>query len=194
MIPVGTTRNPIATAGNSMSKFNDGDMVIVKGVATPLKVRTARRDGDGEIKVYNRDETDWHYVKESDCQLVPSAQHASIGAAYASSQPTNSNQEGTAIMANTTRSIVKVVLIDQDAGLEPSKALVKDFGEHVLEGSQEDLKMQIVMSNNMESLLRAHNEMRGKEIDLDIRQRTGNEVKLAPRKLHELTWKIGVIA
>lgn len=170
--------------------FEDGAMVLVGGVGSPRKVKDGVMDCDGEIKVWNYDESDWFYYAADICELADEPKTGNCAA--------HSNQaiksEGTVAMANTSRSIVKVVLIDEDAGLDPSKALVKDFGEHVLEGSQEDLKMQIVMSNNIESVLRAHNEMRAKETDLDIRQRTGNEVKLQPRKLHELTWKIGVVA
>lgn len=174
-----------------MSKFKDGDMVVVRGQLR--EVHTARRDSDGDIKVWYADKSGWHFRREDECVAAPSVntqvepQTASAGA--------NSNQEtGINAMANTARSIVHVVLIDQDAGLDPSKAMVKDFGQHILQGSLEDLKMEMVMNNNMESILNAHNIVRSKEIDLDILGRTGNEVQLLPRKLGELTWKIGTVA
>lgn len=175
-----------------MARFSAGDRVHLEGRPGVYIVKDGRQDSDDDIKVYDapdRDHGSWSFRYIG--KVTPATTPVEAVASQLNSTP---NQEGNTTMANTARSIVKVVLIDQDAGLDPSKALVKDFGEHVLEGPQEDLKMEIVMGANMESILRAHNEMRAKEVDLDIRQRTGNEVKLTPRKLGELTWKIGTVA
>lgn len=178
----------------SRRAFEDGAMIHVDGLSGIRKVKWGIPDSDREIKVYNESESDWQYIRVSRCSLA----HQNVAPTMAepcTGEAINSNQEaGISTMANTQRSIVKVVLIDQDAGLDPSKAMVKDFGQHVLQGTQEDLKMELVMNNNMESILNAHNIVRSKEIDLDILGRTGNEVKLLPRKLGELTWKIGVVA
>lgn len=187
-----------------MVSFPRGSHVNVRGRTGVFIVREGRPDSDNEIKVYDVAESsngDWSYVHTSHVSFAEPLAGAAVPQAVplkvrgaAAPQPTNSNQEGNTIMANVARSIVKVVLIDADAGLDAAKALVKDFGQHVLEGSQEDLKMEIVMGNNMESILRAHNEMRAKELDLAIRSQSGQEVKLLPRKLGELTWKIGTVA
>lgn len=179
--------------------FQDGARVHLAGRNGTFYVRTGRPDSDHEIKVYDRperDHGDWSYIHVSQVSLADQPSVACPhNAEPCTGEAINSNQEaGTSAMSNTARSIVHVVLIDQDAGLDPTKALVKDFGQHVLQGSQEDLKMELVMNNNMESILNAHNIVRSKEIDLDILNRTGNEVKLLPRKLGELTWKIGTVA
>lgn len=174
--------------------FKDGSSVRVAGRSDVYIVRNGMVDSDGEISIYdipNMNGGNWSYV---DHDLVTSAEQPNH-ANPCTGEAINSNQEtGINTMANTARSIVHVVLIDQDAGLDPSKAMVKDFGQHILQGSQDDLKMELVMNNNMESILNAHNIVRSKEIDLDILGRTGNEVKLLPRKLGELTWKIGTVA
>lgn len=168
-----------------MSKFNSGDMVTRGGWAQPREVKDGRRDSDGDIKVWNQDHTDWSYVDENLVSLVASTSAAPVVGAQS-----QSNTEGTTTMPKQTRRIVNVALIDEDAGLDVSKSLVKDFGKHVTEDSDAILIQEIIMENELASVLRAHNGMRGKEINRDIKNRTGNEVKLDEVKLKDLTWKI----
>lgn len=199
-----------------MSKFNDGDKVSVdktgrlwQGVC---EVRNGRRDSDGEIQVWYSNHSDWSYVAEHLCTLAePKAPLGTLEAVLEASDKvlavdiessipvapqieTQLNQEGNSNMANVTRNIIKVMLIDQDAGLDVSKSLVHDFGEHVVEGSIEDLKMQLAADNDINAILAKHNAVRVKETNIDILNRTGNKAKLLPRKLNEMTWKTQVVA
>lgn len=192
----------------------DGQWVV------PRQVRKGRPDSDGDIQVWNPTKTDWGYVRSHllievpapapQC-AAPQPNHApepievgcapqdpsqwvmTKGVCGAAPNLINSNQEeGTANMAKVARSLVHVALIDQDAGLDVSKSLVKDFGTMVQEGSKEELIQEILMdtNHNVESAIRGHNAMRVKEVDLDILQRTGNSAKLRAVKLKDLTWSV----
>lgn len=166
--------------------FEDGAIIQIEGVEGTREVKHGVTDSDGEIKVWNRNKTDWNYFGASRCRLAQ-PQVAMCGTNQATSS------EGTATMADkVSRSVVRVHLVDEDKGLDVSKSLVADFGTHIMEGSQADLIQEILMDSdaNVQSKIRAHNAVRAKEVDLDIRQRTGNEVKLQEVKLKDLTWKV----
>lgn len=172
--------------------FEDGADIRIDGVNGTREVKDGRADADNEIKVWNSNKTDWNYFDADRCKLAEPKCSPQAVCGEAQSHSNQSSDTGTAAMAKTTRSLVRVVLIDEDAGLDVSKALVKDFGTFVQEGSQEELIREVLMDTdqNVESALRAHNAVRAKEVDLDIRQRTGNEVKLQAVKLKDLTWKV----
>lgn len=166
--------------------FEDGAIIHIEGVEGTREVKYGVTDCDGEIKVWNSQKSDWNYFAANRCTL------ASQNAAVCGTNQAHSS-EGTATMADKiTRSVVRVHLVDEDKGLDVSKALVKDFGTHIMEGSQEELIQEILMDGdaNVQSAIRAHNAVRAKEVDLDIRHRTGNEVKLQEVKLRDLTWKV----
>lgn len=170
-------------------KFPDGARVMIDDRPDYVRVvKCGQPDGDGDLKIYNNNQTDWSYVNYSRCKPEPTTGEA------VAPQPTHSNQEGTAQMANQkiTRNLVRVALVDEDAGLDVSKSLVKEFGTFVKEGSEAELIQEILMDtkHNVESVLRAHNAMRVKEVDLDILQRTGNSAKLREVKLKDLSWKV----
>lgn len=180
-------------------------------------------DDDGDIRVVVEGTNGWLYAPESECYLVATEEmtltesvgtpkeilkaadkvlsvntESSTVGAYGDAGPNpyelNTNQEGKSEMSNVTRSIVKVVLIDEDAGLDVAKSLVHDFGEHVVEGTVADLKMQLAADNDIAAILAKHNAERAKELNLDILNHTGSKVKLLPRKLSELTWKTSQVA
>jgi hypothetical protein len=177
--------------------FRNGAMVHrIDGYwATPREVRRGNPDSDGDIQVWDKRKNDWSFVKSDLLEEVP--QPAPLCGAQEKASANHScgstkTQEGTANMAKVARSLVHVSLIDQDAGLDVSKSLVKDFGTMVMEGSQSELIQEILMDtkHNVESALRGHNAMRVKEVDLDILQRTGNSAKLREVKLKDLTWSV----
>lgn len=197
-----------------MSKFNIGDEVtcnqFTEDVGKTFEVYDADADSDGDIKIKpisSSNTLGWRFRGEAHCTLVapepspaPAVSPATPPPVPAGTPPeiieaastvlSIENQE--ANMAKTTRNLVRVVLIDQDAGLDVAKSLVKDFGTFVSEGSESELINEILMDtkHNVESVLRGHNAARAKEVDLDILQRTGNEVKLREVKLKDLTWKV----
>lgn len=88
------------------------------------------------------------------------------------------------------RQLVTVSIIDPSAGIEPKDSLIKSLGEHVMDFDESTLKLQLAMDPNIklgEALIK-HNEKRSEIVDLDILQRTGNEVKLRPLRIEELEW------
>ncbi|WPH64772.1 hypothetical protein [Vibrio phage vB_VpaP_SJSY21] len=91
---------------------------------------------------------------------------------------------------NMTR-IVKVSIVDNSAGLKnDADRLVASFKNIVTTKTDEQVKMEILMGQDVASKLKAHNEKREKLVDEDILNRTGNEVNLRPVELHDLTWLI----
>lgn len=180
--------------------FDVGEIIRIEGRSGTFEVRRGTPDSDGEITVWDDGrQRDWSYVDIDLCRPANESQNVAVESApqVASVCGCGSNQvssEGTAAMSapKTNRRVVRVHLVDEDAGLDVSKALVKDFGTFILEGSEQELIQEILMDTdqNVESALRAHNAVRAKEIDLDIRQRTGNEVKLQAIKLKDLSWKV----
>lgn len=192
-------------------KFSTSDLVIVEGESAPCRVVGATPDCDGDIVVTRQGAPfkGRRYVPERQCKPY---EVASVGVAVSHEAPQiyvdqavpvqvqcdpsilnlsqTANQEKVSTMTNANRTLVAVSLIDQDAGLDVTKSLVKSFGQRMLEGSEENLKQEILMSENVESVLRAHNLVREKEVDLDILKRTGNKVMLQPVKIGDLTWVI----
>ncbi|AUG88454.1 hypothetical protein PQC39_gp090 [Vibrio phage Vp_R1] len=87
--------------------------------------------------------------------------------------------------------IVKVSIVDNSAGLKnDADRLVASFKNVVTTKTDEQVKMEILMGQDVASKLKAHNEKREKLVDEDILNRTGNEVNLRPVELHDLTWLI----
>lgn len=91
-------------------------------------------------------------------------------------------------MAN--RRVVNVKLIDNDKGLDVSLALVHDFGEVLTEDDNSITIQQLIVDNDLASLIDIHNGKRTAEIDLEILERTGNEVYLRAKKLKDFEWII----
>lgn len=193
-------------------KFKANQKVTIKGYSGIWEVQDGTPDRDNEIGIWDREHKGWFYVDADDVMAEPKCGEAAALATFdlesykgatpkarlvsQMGKPLNT-QETPTFNLNTevsnnmsTRNVVTVTLIDKDAGLKPELALVKSFGTQVADGSQADLQMKLVMDNDMPAILAKHNAKRVKEIDLDIRQRTGNEVNLQPVELNQLTWVI----
>ena len=105
----------------------------------------------------------------------------------------NTHSQGKQDMSKVSRQVVQVSLLDEDKGLKPELSLVADLGTHIVEnGNLDSLKQKILMSPEAKvaEKLKAHNDKRSNEVNLDILNRTGNKAKLQPVEIHELTWSI----
>ena len=83
----------------------------------------------------------------------------------------------------------KVTLMDNSVGLPADKALV--FSTTVIsdEGTQ-GIIQQVIMEGNIKEHIEHHNKIRGNIIDEEILAKVGNEVKLRPIHLKDLTWAV----
>jgi hypothetical protein len=90
----------------------------------------------------------------------------------------------------TTRRTVTVELFDDDKGLPVENALVKDFGEFVTEDDDQTTIQEVLMSEDVEGAIKEHNKARKDIVNEEIRNRTGNEVKLNEVKLKSLRWVV----
>jgi hypothetical protein len=95
----------------------------------------------------------------------------------------NTNEE------SKMRKLVKVQLIDNDKGLDVADSLILDI-EVMTEDDAGTTIREILMNPNYEvgAALEAHNEYRDSIVNKEILNRTGQEVKLQPVKLKDLTW------
>ena len=103
------------------------------------------------------------------------------------------NKEETNMTTNTTnqrRRVVNVYLIDNDPGLDVDYSLVAKFQGITTEDDNATTIQQVMMDENIGAKLRTHNEERSQLINEDILNRTGNEVKLLPVRLKDLTWEV----
>lgn len=91
---------------------------------------------------------------------------------------------------STTRRVVTVMLMDDDKGLDVADSLVCKFKNIVTEDSDNTVIQEVIMDNDISSALSKHNTKRQQTVDVDILQRTGNEVKLRPVKLKNLRWVV----
>lgn len=103
-----------------------------------------------------------------------------------------SNQEGNIMNSSANRSVVSVVLLDPSKGIEDADSIVKDCGQHVMSGGQQNLVQEILMDPKLDILgaIAAHNKVRAGIVNLDIMERTGNKVFLQPVKINDLQWSI----
>lgn len=185
------------------TNLKKGDKVHIRGFSGSWTV-VIPEDSDGEIGIQSKDESGWFYVSVNEVTLcAKEAVDASSLTDKVAPNPfvltssehsvtfENQSVENTSMNASlANRQVAVVTLIDPDAGLKPELALVKKFGTVVFDGSVENLKMKLVMDNDMGAILAKHNEKRAKEIDLGIRKATGQELKLQPVELCDLQWVI----
>lgn len=191
------------------TSLTKGQKVHIRGFRGEWTV-VIPEDSEGEVGIQSKDEAGWFYVNASDIivcteglgnqssTLVVSTPQGESSPFFVNSAETksftfeNQSMENTDMntSAQATRRVAVVTLIDPDAGLKPELALVKKFGTVVYDGSVDNLKMKLVMDNDMAAILAKHNEKRGKEIDLAIRKATGQELKLQPVELSDLQWVI----
>lgn len=191
------------------TSLTKGQKVLIRGFRGEWTV-VIPEDSDGEVGIQSKDESGWFYVNASDVivctnglgnqsdTLVVSTPQGESSPFFVNSAETktftfeNQSMENTDMNASAqaTRRVAMVTLIDPDAGLKPELALVKKFGTVVYDGSVDNLKMKLVMDNDMAGILAKHNAKRGAEIDLAIRKATGQELKLQPVELSDLQWVI----
>lgn len=91
---------------------------------------------------------------------------------------------------STSRRVVTVMLMDDDKGLDVADSLVCKFKNIVTEDSDSTVIQEVIMDNDISAAISKHNNNRLQTIDVDILQRTGNEVKLRPVKLKNLRWVV----
>ena len=101
-------------------------------------------------------------------------------------EPVYQNQEGN----DMSRRTVTVQLIDPDKGLDVAEALVKDFGLVVTEDDDATTIQDLILEHDVAGAIADHNKKRAGLVNLDIKNRTGNEVKLDPVKLKQLKFII----
>lgn len=157
----------IANRGNGNRKHDPINLTIVRKGKEPMKVP---------------EETTWDFKNLLD---VCSKQTASTEA--------NINSKGDLNMTqNVQRKTVTVNLIDRDASLDEKHSLVATFGQFMTSKSNEALIRSIIMEpkNEVAKLIEQHNEVRTKQINKEILQRTGNKVHLEPVEESDLYWEI----
>lgn len=94
------------------------------------------------------------------------------------------------INMSTTRRTVTIELIDDDKGLDVSDALVAQFENILIETDSDSAIRELLMTADVADKLEEHNVRRLSTVDLEILQRTGNEVKLRAVKLNQLRWNV----
>lgn len=100
----------------------------------------------------------------------------------------NINQKEESKMSN--RRVVNIQLLDNDKGLPVEFSLVGSWDGVVTEDSDAITVQEIISTGEVVKLIDQHNTIRKGEVNLDILNRTGNEVKLRPIKLKDLTWVV----
>lgn len=100
------------------------------------------------------------------------------------------NQQEESNMSNANRRVVNVKLLDNDSGLPVENALVAQFDNIVTEDSNDVVVQEILLNKNIADAIAKHNQKRVEQTDLEILNRTGNDVKLRPVKLKDLTWVV----
>lgn len=91
----------------------------------------------------------------------------------------------------TTRNLMTATLIDNDAGLEIDQSLVYST-EVMVEGSDTQTAIQELIFTDvvLGERIAEHNKKRKKTVNLEVLERTGQEVFLRPKKISELTWSV----
>jgi hypothetical protein len=101
-------------------------------------------------------------------------------------------QEEVNMSTNNQRKTVTVNLIDRDSALDEKFALVATFGEFTTSKSSEALIRSIIIDpkNKVAELIAQHNEVRVKQTNKEIKERTGNKVTLEAVEESDLHWEI----
>ena len=79
--------------------------------------------------------------------------------------------------------------MDNDAGLPAEHALVFTT-DIVSDGDKEQIIRQVLFNGEVVEALSKHNKLRAGIVDEEVLARSGNEVKLRPAKLENLTWDV----
>lgn len=186
-----------------MIKVKKGDKVTIRGYSGTWDV-VMGADSDGEVAIQDKNGKGWFYVENKEISSKNGGETIKPLPTLNPLTPTSNpwetspkqfvfhdiSKETKEDNTMSNRQVATVTLIDTDAGLKPELALVKNFGTVVFDGSVENMKMKLVMDNDMAAILAKHNEKRAKEVDLNIRKATGQELKLMPIELSDLKWVI----
>jgi len=91
----------------------------------------------------------------------------------------------------TTRNLMTATLVDNDKGLEIDQSLVYST-EVMVEGDDTQTAIQELIFTDvvLGERIAEHNKKRTKTINLEVLERTGQEVFLRPKKISELTWAV----
>lgn len=91
----------------------------------------------------------------------------------------------------TTRNLMTATLVDNDKGLEIDQSLVYST-EVMVEGSDTQTAIQELIFTDvvLGERISEHNKKRTKTVNLEVLERTGQEVFLRPKKISELTWSV----
>ena len=199
--------------------FNKGDLVVsntglFEGTRT---VRNGSPDDEGDVTLNHTDKNDWFYapamglsyhnpkvVKTDD---VAEAYHKAYLQVYCENDVKLTNQireknmsrvengvacagsNGNDGVAGSNRRTLNLTLIDDDKGLEDEQSVVGIYT--VVTGDSDAVAInQLVSEGQVTKDIEAHNANRAKIVDLDIRNRTGNDVMLRPIKLKDLRFEI----
>lgn len=90
----------------------------------------------------------------------------------------------------TERNLMTIVLVDEDKNLPVEKSLVAKFDDVLTEDDVETTIRQLLVDKDIKEVLSSHNEKRKEIVNKTILERTGNEVKLQPITIKDLTWKV----
>lgn len=90
----------------------------------------------------------------------------------------------------TTRDLMNIALIDEDSNLPVEHSLVASFENVLTEDSAEVTIQQLLVDQDIKTILAKHNKVREGIINKSILNRTGNKVMLEPVTIKNLTWKI----
>ncbi len=115
---------------------------------------------------------------------------ALLSATESETQPTNSITTTPKKETIMTR-IVNVTIIDNSTGIkDDAKRLVARYTNIPTTKSDEQVKMEILMTKGVAAKLATHNKARAELVDEEILRNTGNEVMLRPVELHELSFEV----
>jgi len=91
----------------------------------------------------------------------------------------------------TTRNLMTATLVDNDKGLEIDQSLVYST-EVMVEGDDTQTAIQELIFTDvvLGERIAEHNKKRTKTVNLEVLERTGQEVFLRPKKISELTWAV----
>ena len=92
----------------------------------------------------------------------------------------------------TNRRTVSIVMYDDSKGIKDEVANVYSTELVTSESSNERIIQQLLFNESVDinQAVDDHNEYRVEQVDLDILQRTGNQVMLRPLEFKDLRWEI----
>lgn len=90
----------------------------------------------------------------------------------------------------TERRLLTVILVDGDINLPVENSLVFKFDDVLTEETDQVTIQQLMVDEDIKTILEAHNKVRVKVVNKTILERTGSKVNLLPVTIKDLCWKI----